>query len=67
MFKKGSKVRQVVPVIEGLIDQTRFNESAQSLEYHVTWGESARWFLEEDLELTKDQPEAPGEPAAPAA
>lgn len=64
MFKKGSKVRQVVPVIEGEVTATRFNEEQQQLEYHVGFGTeedpSARWFLESELEAVEaDDSDAP--------
>lgn len=51
---KGSKVRQVVPVIEGTVSGTRFNEETQALEYHVDYTDAdgqpvSRWFLEHEL------------------
>lgn len=55
MFKKGSTVRQIVPVIEGKVSSTRFNEEQQQLEYHVDYKDAgghphSRWFFENQLE-----------------
>lgn len=54
-FKKGSKVRQVVPAIVGEVTETKYDEDSDSLQYHVTYkdadgNESARWFTEAQLE-----------------
>ena len=55
---KGSKVRQIVPVIEGEVVKTEFNEDAGCLQYLVEYGHPdspdgaphQRWFLESQVE-----------------
>ena len=52
---EGTKVRQIVPAIEGETADTRFNKEAGCLEYLVDYfdadGEPAqRWFLESEVE-----------------
>lgn len=69
---KGSKVKQVVPAIEGEVGARRFDESSSEMEYHVDYKDAAghpmaRWFKESELTVTAEpQPEAPA-PAAPKA
>ena len=51
---KGAKVRQVVPIIEGTVTERRFNESASTMEYLVSYKSSdgeqvERWFLETQI------------------
>jgi len=50
---KGTQVRQVVPTIEGTVEQRRFNEDASQMEYLVTYvadgAPCQRWFLESQL------------------
>lgn len=58
-IKKGATVRQKVPTIEGVVDERRFDEATDGMEYHVNYttadGEpAARWFKEGELEVTKD-------------
>ena len=53
-IKKGSAVTQVVTPIKGEVQQTRFNEEADSLEHLVSYegtdGEDhQRWFLAAEL------------------
>lgn len=62
MIAKGAKVRQVVPVIEGVVSERRFDDSEGGhgeMEFHVEYtdktGEpSARWFKESDLVVTEE-------------
>ena len=55
---KGSAVRQLVPVITGTTQQTRFNEEAAELEYLVAYDDDGdgvfceRWFLQSQIEVT---------------
>lgn len=70
-FPKGSTVRQKVPVIEGKISMTRFDESSQELSYHVDYKlgseNHSRWFKESELDLIKAPDPAPEKKAeAPA-
>lgn len=53
---KGSKVRQVVPVIEGEVSERRFNDEAECMEYLVEYTDAeghpaSRWFTESQLEV----------------
>ena len=55
-IKTGTEVRQKAPAIEGHITRTKFNESADCLEYLVSYvtadGEThERWFLESEIEV----------------
>ena len=57
-FKKGSQVRQVVPVITGTVTETKFDEDKDELTYHVEFkdadgNDSARWFTESEIEEAK--------------
>lgn len=58
MIAKGSKVRQKVPAIEGVIDDAKLDTDTGKINYHVTYstpdGPSARWFAEDELELLAD-------------
>lgn len=52
---KGTLVRQRVPAIEGDVQDTRFNNSADELEYLVGWTDAEgepheRWFLASQLQ-----------------
>jgi hypothetical protein len=51
---KGTTVRQVVPAIEGVVADTRFNSERDELEYLVAYtsdGEDhTRWFAESELQ-----------------
>ena len=55
---KGTAVRQIVPVITGTTQQTRFNEEAGELEYLVAYDDDGdgvfceRWFLQSQIEVT---------------
>ena len=55
---KGTAVRQIVPVITGTTQQTRFNEEANQLEYLVAYDDDGdgvfceRWFLQSQIEVT---------------
>lgn len=55
---QGSAVRQIVPVITGVTQQTRFNETAAELEYLVSYDDDGdgvfceRWFLQSQIEVT---------------
>lgn len=51
----GEQARLKQPVIEGVIDDTRFNKDAKELEHHLNYvdasGETqSRWFLASELE-----------------
>lgn len=50
---KGTTVRQVVPVIEGVVNARRLNDDTGEVEYLVAYvsnGEPAeRWFLESQI------------------
>ena len=54
---KGSTVRQIVPVITGTTQQTRFNEDAGELEYLVVYDDDGdgvfceRWFFHSQIEV----------------
>lgn len=55
-FKEGQQVRLVAPVIQGSIEDIRFNKGTEELEYLVTYtdadGEAqTRWFTESSLEV----------------
>ena len=59
-IKKGSYVRQVVPVIEGVVLKKTFNDSTDSFDYLVEYkspsvgeGPSRRWFSEGQLALVE--------------
>jgi hypothetical protein len=64
-IKKGATVRQQVPTIEGVVDDRRFDEATEAMEYHVNFTDpvtkepSARWFKESELKVIKDAPPAP--------
>lgn len=54
---KWTNVRQIVPVISGITQQTRFNEEQSQLEYLVAYDDAEghvaeRWFLQSQLEVT---------------
>ena len=55
---KWTAVRQIVPVISGTTQQTRFNEEANQLEYLVAYDDDGdgvfceRWFLQSQIEVT---------------
>lgn len=50
----GSKVKQIIPVITGVIADTNYNKSTKSLDHLVEYAEGeatqARWFSEAELE-----------------
>lgn len=53
-IKKGATVRQVVPVIEGVVQDVTFDAESMSFKYRVTYvgadGEShERWFTHAEL------------------
>jgi hypothetical protein len=54
MLDIDQRVRQVVPVIEGVVKEIQYNNASRSLEMLVEWvqGEETyqRWFKEADLE-----------------
>lgn len=58
---KGAQVRQVVPVIQGQVLERRFNDDANTMEYHVSYvgadGPTARWFKESELEVVPTEGE----------
>jgi hypothetical protein len=50
-----AKVRQVVPVIEGVVAERRFSEASEGMEYRVEFKDSEgnagdRWFAEGEIE-----------------
>lgn len=52
---KGTPVRQRVPAIEGVVNDTRFNGEHDELEYLVAWTDAGgepheRWFLASQLQ-----------------
>ncbi|MES2048878.1 MAG: hypothetical protein V4447_10785 [Pseudomonadota bacterium] len=54
-IKKGSTVRQVVPVIEGQVLEKKFNDDTDKFEFRVEYtlpdgGHCERWFSEDDIE-----------------
>lgn len=54
-IKLTTKVRQVVPVIEGEVVERRFNESCEGMEYRVAFSDAEgnpadRWFTEGEIE-----------------
>ena len=56
-FKEGQQVRLVQPVIEGGIEDIRFNKGTEELEYLVNYSDGEgnvqnRWFTESSLEAT---------------
>lgn len=64
-FNDGDRVRLKVPVIEGGVNDVRFNKDERELEYLVSYTDEAgeeneRWFPESKLEA------APAEPAVAA-
>ena len=68
-FPKGSTVRQKVPVIEGKVTSTRFDEDTQELIYHVDYKlgteSHSRWFKESELDLIKAPEPAPAKAETP--
>ena len=53
-ISKGSRVRQVAPVIEGEVRERRFDESSEEMSYLVAFkgadGEPhERWFLDSEI------------------
>lgn len=55
MFKKGDAVRQVVPVIQGIVDSYQVDQETGELQLLVVWndenGESqGKYFKAEELE-----------------
>ena len=71
VIPKGTKVRQIVKAIEGVVESTRFNESAQSLEYHVVFktedGPHGIWFTSAQIEVAPDSAKPAADSAKPVA
>lgn len=64
---RGAKVRQVVPVIEGVVTMRQFDESHSCMMYHVEFTDaagnaSARWFLEADIKVVEPEAVTEGSP-----
>ncbi len=52
----GATVRQIVPVISGLVVQKRFHDERDQLEYLVVYTDAdgqpqSKWFLESQIEV----------------
>lgn len=60
-MESGSKVKQIVPVIEGTILDTQWNKQAKQPEHLVEYtnpdgASSSRWFIESELLETTAPP-----------
>lgn len=66
----GSKVRQIVPAIQGEVSDMRWNPSAKELEVLVHYSQDGedhnRWFLTSQVAVVDETP-APAAAAKPAA
>lgn len=52
----GAAVRQIVPVISGQVEQKRFHDESDQLEYLVAYTDAdgqpqSKWFLESQIEV----------------
>lgn len=52
----GATVRQIVPVISGQVEQKRFHDESDQLEYLVAYTDAdghpqSKWFLESQIEV----------------
>jgi hypothetical protein len=67
---KGTLIRQVVPIIAGVITDVRFNADAMAFDYLVEYSDgdhvSSRWFSSPEIEAIEVEP-APDAPAAEVA
>lgn len=59
-LRKGTKVRQVVPVITGVVEDAKFDVESGKFEYLVQFnttdgGVTQRWFKEEDVAVDDEQ------------